>query len=379
MPKTLKSSINWSEDRLAAFRLALSSGIGPCRYAQLTDQFGAPAAALAGLADMHRKDVRIASAKDAETAIAKAEAIGADILLRGDNAYPFRLAETARPPLALYTMGDQMLLNRQIVGIVGARNASAAAKRFVEEIARDLSKAGIAVVSGLARGIDAAAHRGSIEGMPIGVVAGGIDIIYPPENASLQQDIAANGVLIAESPIGAKPTERHFPRRNRIVAGLAGGVLVIEAAEKSGSLITARFALEENREVLAVPGFPGDPRSRGANRLIQEGAHMIQSADDVLKALHTPQPEPAIRPVKPQLRKQTALRSSPVPETTPAAEADISDPRDRVLSALGAAPVTVDELARECELGASTAAAILLDLELEGAIERLPGQRVALR
>lgn len=276
-------------------------------------------------------------------------------------------------------MGDQELLNRQMVGIVGARNASAAAKRFIEELAQDTSKADIAVVSGLARGIDAAAHRGSVEGTPLGVVAGGIDIVYPPENADLQASIAANGILVAESPIGAKPTDRHFPRRNRIVASLASGVVVIEAAEKSGSLITARFALEENREVMAIPGFPGDPRSRGANRLIQEGATMVQSADDVLKVLHTPQPEPMVRSVKAKPRATKALTAEPPTTSTAEVEAAVSDPKDRLLSALGAAPVTVDELARECQLEASVAAAILLDLELDGAVERLPGQRVMLR
>lgn len=191
------------------------------------EQFGKPVSALAGLAEMRRKDVRTASVKDAEAAIAKADAVSADILLRGDEAYPFQLAETARPPLALHTTGFPALLNRQMVGIVGARNASAAAKRFIKDIAQDLSKAGIAVVSGLARSIDSAAHRGPLDGMPIGVVAGGIDIVHPPENADLQAAIAANGALVAESPIGAKPRDRHFPRSNRIVAGLAAGVVII--------------------------------------------------------------------------------------------------------------------------------------------------------
>lgn len=177
--------------------MALSSGIGPCRYAQLLEQFGEPIAALAGLADMHRKDVRVASRKNAETAIAKAASAGADSLLRGDDAYPFRLAGTARPPLLLYPMGDQAFLNRQMVGIAGARNTSTAAKRFTEELAQDLSKAGIVVVSGLARAIDAADHRGSLDGTPVGVVAGSIDIVYPPENADLRASIAANGILVA--------------------------------------------------------------------------------------------------------------------------------------------------------------------------------------
>ena len=239
-----------------------------------------------------------------------------------------------------------------MVGIIGARNASAAAKRFIEELAQDLSNAGIAFISGLARGIDAAAHRGSLDGTSVRVVAGGIDIFYPPENTGLQTSMAANGILVVESPSGAKPTDRHFPLRNRIVAGLASGVCVIEAAEPSGSLSTARFALEENCEVMAVPGFPGDPRSSGGNRLIQEGATMVLSADDVLKVLHTPKPEPIVRLVK---------------------------AKDRLLSVLGTAPVTVDELTRECQLGASVAAATPLDLEFDGAGEHFPGQPVMLR
>ena len=259
-------------------------------------------------------------------------------------------------------MGEQALLNRQMVGIVGARNASVAATRFIEELAQDQSKASIAVVFGLARGIDAAAHRGSLEGMPIGVAAGGTNIVYPPDNVDLQAAIAANGILVAEASIGTKPTYKHFPRRKRIVAGLASGVVLIEAVEKSGSLITALFALEENREVMAIPGFPDDPRSRGGNRLIQDGATEVQSADDVLKVLHTPQLEPMVHPVKAKCRVTKALAPEPPTTLTAEAEAAVSDPKDRLLSALGSAPVTVDELARECQLEAMMPTVILLAL-----------------
>jgi DNA processing protein len=194
---------------------------------------------------MRRKDVSIASLFDAESTIAAANNAGAEIMLRSDDIYPERLAQTARPPLLLYYKGDASRLDDRLVGIVGARNASLAARRFAEEIAADLSTAGIGIVSGLARGIDAVAHRGSMQGLPIGVVAGGIDVVYPPEHAALQTGIAKKGIFLAESQIGAKPTERHFPRRNRIVAGLGMAVTAIEAAECSGSLITTRFAMEE--------------------------------------------------------------------------------------------------------------------------------------
>lgn len=329
---------------------------------------------------MRRKDVRVASDADAEQALAAAQNAGARLILRGDADYPTRLAETARPPLLMHVIGDVDRLEERMVAIVGARNASAAARRFAEELARDLSTAGVGVVSGLARGIDGAAHRGSLEGYPVGVVAGGIDIAYPPEHRDLQTAIAEVGALIAESPLGAKPTERHFPRRNRIVAGLAQAVVVIEAADRSGSLITARFAEEENREVMAAPGFPSDPRSAGANRLIRDGALLIRSADDVLEGL----PRAAGPPIR---RRRQSARSRGLPNDTDSraqspphpVENLETAPLDRVRSALSAAPITVDELSRECQLSASDIAAILLELELGGEVERLPGQRVARR
>lgn len=373
---TTKSYGDWPADRRAALRLALSQGIGPCRYAQLLRRFGPPAEALAGLADMRRKDVALATDADAEAAATAAARAGAALILRGDAAYPRRLAEIGRPPLLLHVQGDLERIDRPMIAIVGARNASTAARRFAEDLARGLSEAGVGVVSGLARGVDGAAHRGSLGGYPVGVVAGGVDVAYPPEHADLQAAVAAKGALIAESPLGAKPTERHFPRRNRIVAGLAQAVVVIEAAERSGSLITARFAIEENREVMAAPGFPTDPRSAGANRLIRDGALLIRSADDVLAGLPKAA-EPPVRRTRPPKRPK-ALKKGDSPPAVLGIDPDAS-PLDRVRSALSAAPVTVDELSRECQLSASAIAAILLELELGGELERLPGQRVARR
>lgn len=361
-------------------RLALSQGVGPCRYAQLRERHGPATEALAGLIEMKRKDIRVATDADAERALESAAKAGARPLLRGDPDYSVRLAETGRPPLLLYVRGDLAAIEGPMVAIVGARNASAAARRFAEELARDLSAAGVGIVSGLARGIDGAAHMGSLDGYPVGVVAGGIDIVYPPQHQDLQAAIADKGALIAESPPGAKPTERHFPRRNRIVAGLAQAVVVIEAAERSGSLITARFATEENREVMAAPGFPTDPRSAGANRLIREGALLIRSADDVLAGLPSAA-EPPIRKPRPKSNSKTEADNvaavGPKRDATPPGED--ADPADRVRHALSSAPVTVDELSRECQLSASAIAAILLELELGGEVERLPGQRVARR
>jgi len=386
------SDRSWNEDRIATLRLALSAGVGPCRFAQLLDRWKAPSEALNGLADMRRKDIRVASAAEAEAAIAAADGVGAAIVLFGDPDYPARLAEISRPPIALHIKGELegacAALRGRTVAIVGARNASAAARQFAEGLAADLSLAGVAVVSGLARGIDGAAHRGSLKGFPVGVVAGGVDVFYPPEHRDLQEEIGRVGALIAESRPGAKPTERHFPRRNRIVAGLADAVVVIEAAERSGSLITARFALEENREVMAAPGFPSDPRSAGANRLIRDGAVLIRGADDVLAALpaataDSSRAAPPVAQRRPIKKRQTSPIASASPTTAPSAVGpeteDALDPSERVRLALAAAPVTVDELSRQCQLSASAVAAILLEMELGGTLERLPGQRVALR
>lgn len=373
------SNEDWTPRRRAIFRLALSKGVGPCRYAQLLQKFETPEAAVVGLIDMRRRDVQVASERDVDRAIAAAAAADAHILLSGDDAYPRRLREIGRPPMNLYWRGELARIDGRTVGIVGARNASGAARRFAEELARDLSSMGVNIVSGLARGIDGAAHRGSLDGFPIGVVAAGIDVVYPREHADLQRAIVENGVLLAESHIGATPTERHFPRRNRIVAGLAEAVVVIEAAERSGSLITARFAMEENREVMAAPGFPTDPRSAGANRLIRDGALLVRNADDVVAGLPVAE--------APRRKKRSTKRAAiPAEDITPSAEDAPSAPADeaavadidKVRGALAAAPITVDELSRECQLPASVVAAILLDLELGGELERLPGQRVAL-
>jgi DNA processing protein len=256
------------------------------------------------------------------------------------------------------------------VGVVGARAASAAGRRVAEELAAGLVMGGIVVTSGLARGVDAAAHLGALnaQGRTVAVVAGGLDVPYPSENAALQARIAAEGgAVLAEAPLGTAPLARHFPRRNRIAAGMVLGVVVVEVAQRSGSLITARLALEAGREVFAVPGSPLDPRARGGNDLIRQGAHLVETAEDVLADLpHSP-------------REAPLFRARPDPAEAPAEEEAPAPPpgsTGQVIEMIGSTPVGVDDLARRCHQSALTARAVLLDLELSGLVESLPGDRV---
>ncbi len=261
--------------------------------------------------------------------------------------------------------GDLSLARRPTVAMVGARNASAAACRFARELAHALAGEGVTIVSGLARGIDTAAHAGSLDGGTIGVIASGIDIAFPPENAAIQEAIATRGLLVAEQPPGAEPRARHFPSRNRIIAGLAIGTVVVEAAPKSGSLITARLATEAGREVMAVPGSPLDPRAQGCNLLIREGATLVQSAADVLEA---------IRPIDARLVRAPAPDWGAAP---PGGDPDDAD-RAAIAGLLGPVPVATDELIRQSGRTPATVATILLELELAGRLERHAGGRVSL-
>jgi len=251
------------------------------------------------------------------------------------------------------------------VAIVGARNASAAACRFARMLAQELAEAGMLVVSGLARGIDTAAHQGALDSATAGVIASGIDIAFPPENAALQDSVARQGVLIAEQPPGSEPLARHFPYRNRIIAGMALGTVVVEAAPRSGSLITARLANEAGREVMAVPGSPLDPRAQGCNGLIRDGATLIQSAADVLES------------VRPEGRVILAEPQRPFMRVAEPAEADDAQ-RHAIVTLLSHAPVPVDELVRQADLPPATVQTVLLELELGGRLQRHAGARVSL-
>lgn len=356
-------------DRIARLRLIRSASIGPVTYAQLLARFGSPQAALDAIPDLAARGggraLRLASTADVEREMAQVERLGASYLFLGEDGYPPLLAEAESAPPALMVKGDVSLLDRPAVAIVGARNASAAACRFARGLAQALGEAGLLVVSGLARGIDSAAHDGALATGTAGVIAGGIDVVYPPENEDRQRALAERGLLIAEMPPGTEPRARHFPWRNRIIAGLATGTVVIEAAPRSGSLITARLAADYGREVMAVPGSPLDPRAQGCNLLIREGAALIQCAEDVLEAI---QPSEIPRPRRP------APVREPSPLMLDAADVD----RAALAELLGPTPVSVDELIRQSGLAPALVPTILLELELGGRLERHAGGKVSL-
>jgi DNA processing protein len=259
-----------------------------------------------------------------------------------------------------------------MVGIVGARNASALGIKFATRLAADLGSAGLVVASGLARGIDHAAHTGSLETGTVAVVAGGVDVIYPPEHQALYSEIKARGAIVSEMPLGMAPLSRHFPRRNRLISGMARGVVVIEAAERSGSLITANYALEQGREVFAVPGSPLDPRAKGANRLIKDGAALTEGAEDVLAALR-----PFLGSGFQDPPDGEGLAGSAI--ASPASDREADAVRELVEEKLGPAPVEIDELIRQCGAPAAAVLTVILELELAGRIQRQPGNRVSWR
>ncbi|RAI58364.1 DNA-processing protein DprA [Roseicella frigidaeris] len=366
-------------EALARLRLARTEGIGPLTYQRLLERHGSAGAALAALPRLAARrgaPFAVPPAAAARREVEALQRLGGQLLFAGEPPYPPLLAlqEDAPPVLAL--LGDPAALAPPAVALVGARNASAAGRRMAEDLAEALAAAGLAVVSGLARGIDTAAHLGALRrGRTIACIAGGPDLPYPPENAGLQARIAAEGgAVLAEAPLGTAPLARHFPRRNRIVAGLALGILVVEAAPRSGSLITARLGLEAGRELFAVPGSPLDPRCRGSNDLIRQGAHLVESAEDVLA--HLPAAPRAAPLFIPRPERDGAAR--PTRAAAPADSSIPATPSAQVLELLGANPIAVDEVVRRCHLSPSAIQAILLDLELAGRVELLPGNRVAL-
>ena len=357
------------DGRIAKLRLLRSPRIGPVTYAQLVARFGSAPAALDALPMLAArgggKPPEIAALGPVEREIARVEQLGARYLFSDDLDYPSLLGEIDSAPPALIVRGDTALLARSCIAVVGARNASAAARRFARELAHALSSEGVTIVSGLARGIDTAAHIGSIDGGTVGVIASGIDIAFPPENAELQEAVATRGLLIAEQPPGAEPRARHFPWRNRIIAGASLATVVVEAAPKSGSLITARLAGEMGRDVLAVPGSPLDPRAQGCNLLIREGATLVQNAADILEA---------IRPIDAR-----ALRSPASDYIAPPPVMDASArERDKIVDLLSPVAVAVDELIRQSGLPPAIVQTVLLELELAGRLERHAGGRVSL-
>ncbi len=356
-------------ERLARLRLVRTDGIGPVSFGQLLRRFETGVAAISALEAMRKP---LAEAGVAETELDAADAVGARHLFLGEADYPPLLAELADPPPVLLVAGDPGLAARPVVAIVGARNASAAGRGLARELAHALGEAGWVVASGMARGVDAAAHTGALETGTIACIAGGVDVTYPPENAALQRDVAARGLLISELPPGTEPQARHFPRRNRLIAGVARGVVVVEAAPGSGSLITARIAGEAGRDVMAVPGHPLDPRSRGGNGLIKEGAVLVESAADVLAVL---------APFAVVARAPEAVRARRAPQTTPLPSPDLASPprgEGHLLDLLSVSGVSVDEVVRASGLAVADVQARLSDLELDGRVVRLAGGKVAL-
>jgi DNA processing protein len=371
-------------EKIARLRLARSEGIGTIALARLLARFGSAAAAIEALPRLARAGgakaaPALASVAQAEDEIAQVQRLGGRILALGEDNYPPLLAELPDPPGALAVLGDPGHLSARAVALVGARNASINGQRVAATLAGDLARAGLCVVSGLARGVDAAAHGAALDagGITVAAVAGGIDKPYPPEHANLQRRIAEGGAVVAEAPLGTEPQARHFPRRNRLIAGLSLGVVVVEAAPKSGSLITARLALEQGRELFAVPGSPLDPRARGANDLIRQGAHLTESAEDILANLpDSPRREGLSRlPIFSRGPAPVRVEEDLAPPPSPA---EANNVRTQVLDLLGPSPVPIDELLRQAEVSAAALAEVLLELDLAGRLERLPGNRVAL-
>lgn len=353
-------------DRL---RLIRSPNIGPVTYRQLIARFGNASRALDALPDLvvrgggHR--MKLAEPALIEREMASVAALGARYIFIEDADYPNLLTHLDNAPPVITVRGQIGLLDRPTVAMVGARNASAGACRFARTLAFELGQAGFCVVSGLARGIDTAAHIGSIDSGTVAVIAGSIDVAYPPENRDLQDAIADRGLLIAEQPPVTEPRARHFPYRNRIIAGLASGTVVIEAAPKSGSLITARLAAEAGREVMAVPGSPLDPRSHGCNQLIREGATLVQNAADIAELL---------RPMDAKMVRQDFRQP---PKMEPGHE-EAGPDRQSVINLMGMTYVSVDELVRQSGSSQSIVQMVLLEMELAGKLERGAGGKVRL-
>ncbi|MFN4015972.1 MAG: DNA-processing protein DprA [Reyranella sp.] len=337
-------------ERRARLRLARSARIGPVTFHEALAHFGSAQAACGTLAT-----VSDGAIEREETALAT---LGGQFLVVGDALYPASLAALPDAPPVLSAIGDPRLLARPTLAIVGAREASLAGCQFAAELAAALGAAGFVITSGLARGIDAAAHVAALERGTVAVLACGVDQVYPPQNASLQESIATRGLILSEAVLGAPPIARAFPRRNRIVSGLSAGIVVIEAAARSGSLITAQRAAEQGREVFVVPGSPMDPRYAGSNGLIRDGAILVRDANDILSVLGHP-----------KKALQRLEQSAEIPAGCDTA---------RIVQALGAVPTPVDELLRRCQVSAASVAEVLMALELEGRLERHRGNRVSL-
>ncbi len=363
-------------ERIDWLRLARSENVGPITVLGLLERFGTPAAALDALPTLarrggRRRPIKVCPKATAERELKALTRLGGRFIALCEPAYPVALAAIADPPPLLALCGDADLLAGDSVAVVGARNASANGLHLATRLAAELGAAGLTVVSGMARGIDAKAHVGALETGTVAVMGGGVDVVYPKENRQLFERLLERGAIVSEAPVGTVPRARHFPRRNRIISGLCRGVVVVEAAARSGALITARLALEQGREVFAVPGSPLDPRARGPNHLIRQGAALVETAQDVLDALTEGGRRALDEPPRPEF-------SAAAPESASMDESALGNARAIVVSLLGPSPAPVDLLVRQSRLTPAMVATILLELELAGRLERQPGNRVSL-
>jgi DNA processing protein len=359
-------------ERRAWLRLARTPNVGPVTFAALIARFGSAFAALDAAPRMARRGggrLEIPHEDDIERELEALSQMGGRVIASAEPEFPPGLAAIDAPPPVIAVLGHITLLGRDMVAIVGARNASALGRKLAGRIAADLGGEKLVIVSGLARGIDAAAHEGALQTGTCAVVAGGLDVIYPPENEALYARIRDEGVIVSEMPLGQSPQARHFPRRNRLISGMARGVVVVEAAQGSGSLITANYALEQGREIFAVPGSPLDPRAAGANRLIRDGATLTESAADVMNGL---------RPILGRSFREAAGDGASAPPDPAALEADADSVRARIEELLGPAPVEIDELVRQTGAHPASVLTAILELELAGRLARHPGNRVSL-
>jgi len=371
-----KAQIVYTNETIDILRLIRSENVGPRTFTGLIKLFGTARAAIDNIEDFsvrggRTKPIKVFSENDAKKELSRLEQNGAGLITYKSPEYSKLLLEIPDfPPVLSYKGNINLLTNRKSIAIVGARNASANSRAFAAKIAKELIEQNYIVISGLARGVDTAVHQVNTA-QTIAVIAGGIDHIYPPENANLYKQIIENGLVIAELPVGSKPLGQHFPQRNRLISGLSLGAIIIEASLKSGSLITARTALEQNREVFAVPGFPLDPRCQGTNKLIKEGAHVVESVDDVISNL------PRYETIA-QAFDDSASNSFRVLRLNNPQDQITNFMRKQVLELLSASPIDIDFLIKETNLSVQIIYTIILELELAGKAIKAPGNKVYL-
>jgi DNA processing protein len=352
-------------------RLSRSENVGPITFRHLMRRFGSAKAALDALPEMAKqggkRSFAIPPLSAIDDEIARTRKLDGVILAFGEPDYPEALAAIEDAPPLLTVFGKPALLQKRAIGIVGARNASLNGRKMAENLAQDLGKEGFVIASGMARGIDASAHVGSLASGTVAVLAGGADVVYPEENRALYRQLAERGCIVSDQPLGLEPMSKLFPRRNRIISGLSLGVVVVEAAMNSGSLITARMALEQGREVFAVPGSPLDPRCTGTNDLIRQGAVLTERATDILEHIHK-QPKGLFEP-------PSGTFDAPIAATD---ENALPAARKQLLECLSPSPTAVNDLVRQTGLPPAVVLTVLLEFELAGRLERLAGQKVAL-